>query len=608
MTKPTKALVEEEDGARSSFPSPTAATEEWRTHPWSFPPRAESAISFGGLVAEKKSNLWYTFEMANDEEPVEKALMASSSVAITSEDSVNSNLVTLMMDSGASGHYFDDAIIRDLKYRLQYCVDLFMPRKILTAGGALLNGMSEGVLQGLVTDNNGNKTLVWVDIVVMPGIGCNFFSVMTAAQTSIPTIVDYENPRLEGFNATVLLRSESGDLYSFVLDLSANRYGAKELAMNAVPNAQVWQRRLGPHHAQSRDVLRKRDGTGITFEGAVSDCDVCAVRKARQLVHPKTANNKVNWPFQLSYGDLMGAFTLVAIGGYKYVSKQTRASKRVDRTLCAMVRSMLAYTGFPSSMGGELFMAAVYFKNRTSHNAFKTETPFKMLHGEEADPSHIRVIGARHFLHIKDSRKVDAAAWEGKVCDYSEERRSYRVWSPKTHSVVESRNVTFIDTPPHLLPTSSKLSSLQDLVPPLWDIDDDSLDSDYISYDDLLRDIRDYTGVLDFTANILANHENAGGVSTDLIKGNLLTPATPSPGAASPAEPLSWGVSPPSGGGASPETEGLSPAPMPVTAKNGAAMRNNRIHRPNLVTRRASVEPAGAVTRYRRVRPQQQQH
>ena len=34
--------------------------------------------------------------MANDEELVEKALMASSSVAVTSEDSFNSNLATLV--------------------------------------------------------------------------------------------------------------------------------------------------------------------------------------------------------------------------------------------------------------------------------------------------------------------------------------------------------------------------------------------------------------------------------------------------------------------------------------------------------------------------------
>ena len=52
------------------------------------------------------------------------------------------------------------------------------------------------------------------------------------------------------------------------------------------------------------------------------------------------------------------------------------------------------------------------------------ETPFKVLHGEEADLSRLRVIGARTFVHTKDSRKLDAAAWEGKVCGYSEERKS----------------------------------------------------------------------------------------------------------------------------------------------------------------------------------------
>ena len=56
--------------------------------------------------------------MANEDETAEKALMASSSVAVTSEDSVNSNFAILMVDNGASGHYFDDAIICDLKKRL----------------------------------------------------------------------------------------------------------------------------------------------------------------------------------------------------------------------------------------------------------------------------------------------------------------------------------------------------------------------------------------------------------------------------------------------------------------------------------------------------------
>ena len=62
--------------------------------------------------------------------------------------------------------------------------------------------------------------------------------------------------------------------------------------MNAVANAQVWHRQMGHLHAQSLDILRKRDCTGITFEGAISDCDVCAVGKAQQLAHSKTAHHK----------------------------------------------------------------------------------------------------------------------------------------------------------------------------------------------------------------------------------------------------------------------------------------------------------------------------
>ena len=89
-TKPAKARVEEEKGARPFGPVSTAATEGRRTRPWSFIPRAEQVISFGGPVVEE------SFGMANDEEPGEKALMASSSVAVTSEDRASSNLATLM--------------------------------------------------------------------------------------------------------------------------------------------------------------------------------------------------------------------------------------------------------------------------------------------------------------------------------------------------------------------------------------------------------------------------------------------------------------------------------------------------------------------------------
>ena len=47
------------------------------------------------------------------------------------------------------------------------------------------------------------------------------------------------------------------------------------------------------------------------------------MEKDQQLAHSKTANQKANRPFQLCYGDVMGSFTPVAIGSYKYASKVT---------------------------------------------------------------------------------------------------------------------------------------------------------------------------------------------------------------------------------------------------------------------------------------------
>ena len=62
-----------------------------------------------------------------------------------------------------------------------------------------------------------------------------------------------------------------------------------------------------------------------------------------------------------------------------------------------MVRSMLADSGFPSSMCAELFMAAAYLKNRTSRKALRIETPFQMVYVEEADLSHLQGIGAQNL-------------------------------------------------------------------------------------------------------------------------------------------------------------------------------------------------------------------
>ena len=140
-------------GGPASQSIPNVCDGEVEHSPLAFIPRAESTISFGGPVTEETSNLCYMFGMANDEGPVEKTLVPLSSTTITFQNNVNSLLVTIMVDSAASGHYFEDVIIRDLKQRLQGCVYLATPRKIFIAVGALLDGTVEGVLQALDIDD-----------------------------------------------------------------------------------------------------------------------------------------------------------------------------------------------------------------------------------------------------------------------------------------------------------------------------------------------------------------------------------------------------------------------------------------------------------------------
>ena len=74
------------------------------------------------------------------------ALISSRAPIAYNNASDCSNLVHVLVDSGASDHYFDNFFIPELNRRLLDYTRLTTPRKILTAGGALLDGTGEGIL------------------------------------------------------------------------------------------------------------------------------------------------------------------------------------------------------------------------------------------------------------------------------------------------------------------------------------------------------------------------------------------------------------------------------------------------------------------------------
>ena len=132
-------------------------------HPWPFVEREKPAISLGG---QDESDLSYMFGGTDGEGETlyGTGLMTSGPVAFKHKPSAGDDSVTVSVDSGAPGHYFDDLIIPSLKHRLLNYVLVTTPRKIVTAGGALLDGTAEGILQGLVTDNHGEQHLARISI------------------------------------------------------------------------------------------------------------------------------------------------------------------------------------------------------------------------------------------------------------------------------------------------------------------------------------------------------------------------------------------------------------------------------------------------------------
>ena len=235
-----------------------------------------------------------------------------------------------------------------------------------------------------------------------------------------------------------------------------------------------------------------------------------------------------------------------------------------------MVRCLLVDNGLPPKLWGELMLTAAYLCNRMPHSGLDMETPFKRLYSQKANLSHLKIIDVRAFVHIKDAKKLEPKPWEGMLYGFSEdEALFYRVWNPNSRRVVESRNATSIKTPPHLIPQLKRLSPLREIPP-------SELVDDYASTDDLLRDARDYTAVLDFNVNIPAKHASADSVDggpgmepileqiRDVMRKDLvIPPGESSSGGASFLETLP--------GGTLPETSSLSSAPYPMPAGDQAA-------------------------------------
>ena len=135
------ATSKQDKGTWPFGPSPT-------TCPWPFADREKPVIDFG---RQSKHDPTYMFDTDGEGGPLYgTASMSSPATVAYNTASDCSNPVHILVDSGASDHYFDVFLIPELNRRLLDYTCLITPRKILNAGRALLHGTSEGILQGVI--------------------------------------------------------------------------------------------------------------------------------------------------------------------------------------------------------------------------------------------------------------------------------------------------------------------------------------------------------------------------------------------------------------------------------------------------------------------------
>jgi hypothetical protein len=130
----------------------------------------------------------------------------------------------------------------------------------------------------------------------------------------------------------------------------------------------------------------------------------------------------------------------------RYSSEQTGVAERLNRVLMERARAMLIKSGLSDEMWAEAVVTANYIRNRTPVSAGLSahgKMSWKAFYGKKPDVSHMRVFGARAFMHVPGAlrHKLEPVSEKGWFIGYEADAKAYRILWERDNRVIVSRDV-----------------------------------------------------------------------------------------------------------------------------------------------------------------------
>jgi hypothetical protein len=101
---------------------------------------------------------------------------------------------------------------------------------------------------------------------------------------------------------------------------------------------------------------------------------------------------------------------------------------------------MIISSGLPATLWAEAVSYTTYVRNRVLSRTSNI-TPFEHWNGRKPNVSDIRIFGARAFVRVPDTAKLDARSQEGIFVGRCNTQNVSRVFINDTRKIVVSKNI-----------------------------------------------------------------------------------------------------------------------------------------------------------------------